>query len=442
MPVTVLGISALYHDSAAAIVRDGRIVAAAQEERFSRKKHDPRFPRHAINYCLEEAFVEPEDLDAVVFYDNLAFSIDRVVKSLVSVAPRGEEQWLKAAPPCWASRRKSPTWCARLCMLTSSSGSPSTTIRTRRAPSIRRHSSAPPSSRSTEWANGPRQRSAAATARASSCSRKFAIPTRWACCTARSTYFCGFRVNSGEYKLMGLAPYGEPKYARLIRDHLIDLKADGSFRLNTDYFSYLDSNVMTNQRLADLFGGPPRQAESQITRREMDLAASIQKVLEEAVVRLARHARELTGLSDLTMAGGVALNCVANGVLLRERIFDRIWIQPAAGDAGGALGAALLGLAYEVLGAAHGSIPMVATRSAAAISGLPSAPARFAHSSTAAATPTKRSTTPSDATKPSLGRWPTARLSVTSADAWSLARGRWGGVRFWAIRCGPIRRRR
>jgi len=342
MSVTVLGISALYHDSAAAIVRDGRIVAAAQEERFSRKKHDPRFPRHAINYCLEEAFVEPDELDAVVFYDNLALSIDRVVKSLVSVAPRGEEQWLKAAPAVLGIKtqianlvRQALHADVKLWFTEHHYSHAASAF----YPSPFERAAILSLDGVGEWATttigrgeGPRIELL----------EEIHYPHSLGLLYSALTYFCGFRVNSGEYKLMGLAPYGEPKYAPLIRDHLIDLKPDGSFRLNTDYFSYLDSNVMTNERLADLFGGPPRQAESQITRREMDLAASIQKVLEEAVVRLARHARELTGLSDLTMAGGVALNCVANGILLREKIFDRIWIQPAAGDAGGALGAALL----------------------------------------------------------------------------------------------------
>jgi carbamoyltransferase len=339
---TVLGISAFYHDSAAAIVRDGRIVAAAQEERFSRKKHDARFPRHAINYCLGEAFVEACDLDAVVFYDNPLLTIDRVITSLATVAPRGEEQWARAAPSLLGQK-------ARV----------AETIRTALGTDVRvlftEHHAAhaasafyPSPYRSAaivtvdgvgEWATTTIGRGEGAQIQLL---EEIYYPHSLGLLYSTLTAFCGFKVNSGEYKLMGLAPYGTPRYADIIRRELIDLRPDGSFRLNTDYFGYTDTLSMLSPGLAELFGGPAREPESRITRREMDLAASIQTVTEEAVLALARHARELTGERHLVLAGGVALNCVANGKLLREGTFDGIWIQPAAGDAGGSLGAALL----------------------------------------------------------------------------------------------------
>ncbi len=341
MSVTVLGISAFYHDSAAAIVRDGAIVAAAQEERFSRKKHDPRFPRHAVNYCLEEAFVEPEELTAVVFYDNPLLTFDRVLKSLLSVAPRGEAQWLHAAPSMLGVK----LFVANRIRRTLNADVP--VLFTRHHLSHAASAFYPsPFTRAAiltmdgvgEWATGSIAVGEDETIRTLKETR---FPHSLGLLYSAFTYFCGFKVNSGEYKLMGLAPYGNPRYADLIREHLIDVRPDGSFRLNLDYFGYLDSDVMTNEHFAALFGGAPRQRDSRITRREMDLAASVQRVTEEVVLRMARHAREVTGLPDLCLAGGVALNCVANGCLLRDRVFDRIWIQPAAGDAGGALGAAL-----------------------------------------------------------------------------------------------------
>jgi len=340
--VTVLGISAFYHDSAAAIVRDGEIVAAAQEERFSRKKHDPRFPRHAINYCLETAFIEPDELSAVVFYDNPMLSFDRVMKSLLSAAPRGEEQWLKAARSFLGVKLFVSRYVRRM-------------LKTDVPVIFTRHHLAHAAS---AFYPSPFERSAILTidgvgewattsiARGDGTQiqtlKEIHYPHSLGLLYSAFTYFCGFKVNSGEYKLMGLAPYGEPSYADRIREKLIFVRPDGSFRIDTSYFGYLDTTVMTNERFHELFDGAPRKPESRITRREMDIAASIQKVTEEIVLGLARHAREITGMPDLALAGGVALNCVSNGLLLREGIFDRIWIQPAAGDAGGALGAAFL----------------------------------------------------------------------------------------------------
>jgi carbamoyltransferase len=339
---TVLGISALYHDSAAAIVRDGEIIAAAQEERFSRKKHDPRFPRQAINYCLEEAFIDPSELSAVVFYDNPALTLDRALRSLASVAPRGEEQWRQAAGSLLGTKLHIPE------LVRESLGVDVPVLATEHHaahaasafyPSPYEEAAILTLDGVGEWATttiGLGQQSRLQIL------KSIDYPHSLGLLYSAVTYFCGFKVNSGEYKLMGLAPYGEPVYADRIRDTLIDIKPDGSYRLNTEYFGFLDSTEMVNDRFAGLFGGARRMPESRITRREMNLAASIQAVTDDIVIRCARHARELTGARNLVMAGGVALNCVANGKLLREGLFDQLWIQPAAGDAGGSLGAALL----------------------------------------------------------------------------------------------------
>ncbi len=343
MPVIVLGISAFYHDSAAAIVRDGEIVAAAQEERFSRKKHDPRFPRNAINYCLEEAFIEPDELDAVVFYDNPVLSFDRIIKSLLTMAPGSENQWLRAARSFLGVKPFVTGYVRRMLKVevpvmftrhhlahAASAFYPSPF---ERAAILTIDGVGEWATTSVAWGEGTEITTL----------DEIHYPHSLGLLYSAFTYYCGFKVNSGEYKLMGLAPYGEPRYVDRIRDKLIFSKPDGSFRLDTGYFGYLESALMTNEHFHELMGGPPRKPESRITRREMDIAASIQKVTEEIVVGLARHTRETTGMKNLALAGGVALNCVANSVLLREGIFDRIWIQPAAGDAGGALGAALLG---------------------------------------------------------------------------------------------------
>lgn len=341
MTTSILGISCFYHDAAAALVRDGEIVAAAQEERFSRKKHDPRFPLHAINYCLEEAFIEPEELTAVVFYDNPVLSFDRVIKSLLTVAPRGEEQWVKAAPSFLgiklfvarhvqqALKVDVPVLCTRHHLSHAASAF---------YPSPFEEAAILTLDGVGEWATTSINHGQGSAIRTLA---EIHYPHSLGLLYSAFTYFCGFKVNSGEYKLMGLAPYGQPVYADRIRDKLLFVKPDGSFRLDLSYFGFLDSNVVTNERFHELFDGPPRQPESRITRREMNLAASIQKVTEEVVLLLARQARNVTGCRHLCLAGGVALNCVANGHLHRAKIFDRLWIQPAAGDAGGALGAAL-----------------------------------------------------------------------------------------------------
>jgi len=345
MSNTVLGISAFYHDSAAAIVRDGEIIAAVQEERFTRKKHDPRFPEHAINYCLEEAFIEPEDLDAVVFYDNPLWTWDRVLQNSIEAAPAGDEQFEKACRSVlgvkmWVAehvRRSIGTLGkAGKLLITEHHMSHAASAF---YPSPFRQAAILTLDGVGEWATttigmGEGERIELL--------HEIDYPHSLGLLYSAVTYFCGFKVNSGEYKLMGLAPYGRPRYYDTLRRNLIDIREDGSYRLNMEYFGYLDRLVMTSPKFEELCGGPPRQPESSITRREMDLAASVQKLLEEVVVKMARHARALTGCENLTMAGGVALNCVANGKLLRERVFEDLWIQPAAGDAGGALGAALL----------------------------------------------------------------------------------------------------
>ena len=345
MGKTILGISAFYHDAAAALIRDGEIIAAAQEERFSRKKHDPRFPVHAINYCLEEAFIDAADLDAVVFYDNPIATFDRIVENALAAGVRGREQFIKAAGSLLGDK----VWVNE--QVLRAIGSLGREGRVLFAEHHMAHAASAfypsPFERAAiltidgvgEWATTSLGAGQGKTIRFFS---EIDYPHSLGLLYSAFTYFCGFKVNSGEYKLMGLAPYGEPKYYDTICQHLIDVRLDGSYRLNMAYFGYMDGMVMTSERFASLFGGPARQPESPITHREMDLAASIQKVTEEIVLRTARHLREITGEKNLVLAGGVALNCVANGKLVAAGIFDKVWIQPAAGDAGGSLGAALL----------------------------------------------------------------------------------------------------
>jgi carbamoyltransferase len=345
MSNTILGISAFYHDAAAALVRDGVIVAAAQEERFSRKKHDPRFPVNAINYCLEEGFVNAAELDAVIFYDNPLATFDRVVENALAAGDEGREQFIKAAglllgDKVWVNEharralgslgREGQVLFAEHHMAHAASAF---------YPSPFERAAILTIDGVGEWATTSLGAGDGKTVRLFS---EINYPHSLGLLYSAFTYFCGFKVNSGEYKLMGLAPYGEPRYYDAIRQHLIDVRDDGSYRLDTAYFGYLSGMVMTGERFAALFGGPARKPESPITRREMDLAASVQKLTEEIMLRTARHLRSITGEANLVMAGGVALNCVANGKLVAEGIFDQVWIQPAAGDAGGALGAALL----------------------------------------------------------------------------------------------------
>jgi carbamoyltransferase len=341
----VLGISAFYHDSAAAVVRDGEIVAAAQEERFTRRKHDPRFPHQAINYCLEEAWVEPDELDAVVFYDSPLLTWDRVLRNCLATAPGSREQFVRAARSVlgiklWVQDhvRASIGSLGRLGRLLYSEHHLAHAA-SAFYPSPYEEAAIVTIDGVGEWSTTTVGHGEGARIELF---QEIAYPHSLGLLYTAFTTFCGFKANSGEYKLMGLAPYGRPRYADRIREHLIDVREDGSYRLDTAYFGYLDGFAMTNEKFHALFGGPPREPESPITRREMDLAASIQEVTTELVERIARHVRRETGSRHLVLAGGVALNCVANGALLRDRVFDGLWIQPAAGDAGGSLGAALL----------------------------------------------------------------------------------------------------
>ncbi len=344
--MNILGISAFYHDSAAVLVRDGEIVAAGQEERFSRKKHDPRFPANAVRYCLAEGGVKPDGLDAVAFYDKPLTKFGRIMETYFSVAPAGLRSFMMAMP-LWLNQKLWIPLEIEKALNACGYAMPKDLFFTEHHEAHAASAFYPsPFQKAAvltldgvgEWATssygiGDGNRLELA--------KDLRFPHSLGLLYSAFTYFTGFRVNSGEYKLMGLAPYGEPVYADLIRDRLIDLREDGSFRLNMEYFGYLDGLTMTNDKFAALFGGPARKAESEITAREMNLARSIQVVTEEIVLRMARHVKTVTGQENLCLAGGVALNCVANGRLLREGIFKDMWIQPAAGDAGGALGAAL-----------------------------------------------------------------------------------------------------
>jgi carbamoyltransferase len=339
----VLGISCFYHNSAACLVEDGRIVAAAEEERFSRVKNDRRFPQLAVNYCLEEGGVDPRDLSAVVYYDNASLTFERIMHSQLAAAAAGAgaEQWLRAMPSWLRYKLHIPQLIRRHLQY---DGLLLQEVHHRSHAASAFYPS--PFDRAAiltvdgvgEWATAS---IGVGEGRELRLLREMRFPHSLGLLYSAFTQFTGFKVNSGEYKLLGLAPYGEPAYVGRILEHLVELKADGSVELNLEYFGFLHDASMTNERFAQLFGGPPRRPESRITRREMDLARSIQVVTEEAILRMARHAHELTGERRLCLAGGVALNCVANGRLLREGPFEDIWIQPAAGDSGGALGAAL-----------------------------------------------------------------------------------------------------
>jgi carbamoyltransferase len=346
--VRVLGVSAFYHDSAAALVEDGRVVAAAQEERFTRKKFDANFPMRAIEYCLAEARCTLPDVDYVVFYDKPFIKFERLLETYLTYSPSGFTSF-RMALPLWLREKlfqkslladelkvldpefdwqKKLLFCEHHLSHAASAFYPS------------------PFERAAvltldgvgEWATTAM---AVGDGNSLSIHKEIHFPHSLGLLYSAFTYYTGFKVNSGEYKLMGLAPYGEPRYAQVILDNLIDLKADGSFRLNLEYFNYCTGLTMTNDRFSKLFGAPPRGPETLLTQKDMDLAASVQSVLEEAILRLTRSVAKETGMENLCLAGGVALNCVANGKILRDGAFRNIWIQPAAGDAGGALGAAL-----------------------------------------------------------------------------------------------------
>lgn len=347
----ILGISAFYHDSAAALVRDGRIVAAAQEERFSRVKHDARFPVHAVRYCLEEGGIRPQQLDVVAFYEKPLVKFERLLETWIAYAPRGFRQFLKGMPawlkqklhlPREMDRALDGAYRGRYVFCEHHESHAASAF----FPSPFDEAAILTLDGVGEWATASY---GVGRGNRIEISHEMHFPHSLGLLYSAFTYFTGFRVNSGEYKLMGLAPYGEPRYRDLILQELVDLKEDGSLRLNLSYFPYCHGLTMTGHRFARLFGGPPRRAEAPITQREMDLAASIQAVTEEAMLRAARHVQRQTGARHLVLAGGVALNCVGNGRILREGPFESIWIQPAAGDAGGALGAALF-VWHQLLG--------------------------------------------------------------------------------------------
>jgi carbamoyltransferase len=361
--VNILGISAFYHDSAACLVQDGRIVAAAQEERFTRKKHDERFPAHAAAYCAREAGVELSALDYVAFYDKPLLKFDRLLETYLAYAPAGFAMFRRAMPAWLGHKLHVPRELDRglrgayrgRYLFTEHHESHAASAF---FPSPFEEAAILTLDGAGEWATG-----SVGVGRGGRIAlrQELRFPHSLGLLYSAFTYFCGFRVNSGEYKLMGLAPYGEPIYADLIRERLIDLKPDGSFRLDMRYFAYGYGATMTSRRMDALFGGPPRAPEAEITQREMDIAASIQAVTDEVVLRIAAHARATTGMAKLVMAGGVALNGVAAGKLLRAGIFDDVWIQPAAGDAGGALGAALF-VWHQLLGNARAPAPHDAQR--------------------------------------------------------------------------------
>ncbi len=343
-PRHVLGISAYYHDAAAVLLCGGKIVCAAQEERFSRKKNDADFPEQAVQFCLRHAKLEPAQLDAVVFYDKPVLKFTRLLETYLAVAPGGRRTF-PAVLSSWLDEKLDlrKTIRARLPALRADCKILFTEHHQSHAASAFYPSPFEEAAILTVDGVGEWATTTIAHGRGNEIKplKELRFPHSLGLLYSAFTYYCGFRINSGEYKLMGLAPYGEPKFAEAIRSELMDVKPDGSFRLNLDYFDFLGGTTMTNGRFHQLFGGPPRRPEEKIERRHMDVARSIQSVTEEIMLGLARQAREVTGSGNLCLAGGVALNCVANGLILREKIFDRMWIQPAAGDAGGALGAAL-----------------------------------------------------------------------------------------------------
>jgi len=339
----ILGISAFYHDSAAALLLDGEIIAAAQEERFTRIKHDHAFPARAIEYCLGEAGIGHAEIDAVIFFEKPLIKFERLIETWLAFAPRGLSQFMKALP-LWCGQKlfipreidrglnneyKGPIYFCQHHQSHAASAffpSPFEEAAFLTMDGVGEWAT-------TSWGIGKGNRM--------DLKQEIRFPHSIGLLYSAFTYYTGFKVNSGEYKVMGLAPYGKPTYVKLIMDHLIDLKEDGSFWMDQRYFNYASGLVMTSPLFHELFGGEPRKEESPLTQREMDLAASVQKVTEEVVLHITRHIHRETGMENLCLAGGVALNCVANGKILKDKKFKNVWIQPAAGDAGGALGAAL-----------------------------------------------------------------------------------------------------
>jgi carbamoyltransferase len=345
----ILGISAFYHDSAACLLKDGEIIAAAQEERFTRKKHDAGFPHYAIQYCLKEAGIDASQIDNVVFYEKPFVKFERLLETYIAFAPKGFISFSKALP-IWIKDKL----FQKLALIKELKSTLDENVNWRERLLFSEHHL---SHAASAYYPSPFESAAVLTldgvgewtttslaigkGRDLKVVKEIQFPHSLGLLYSAFTYYTGFKVNSGEYKVMGLAPYGEPRYADLIREKLITVANDGSFQLDMSYFNYATGLTMTNKKFDALFGGPPRTSETELTQREMDLAASVQKVTEDIVIKLAKGIAKETGEKNLCLAGGVALNCVANGVLLREKVFEKIWIQPAAGDAGGALGAAL-----------------------------------------------------------------------------------------------------
>lgn len=340
--MNILGISAFYHDSAACLIRDGQIVAAAQEERFTRKKHDFSFPVRAIEYCLQEGGIGTSDLDYVAFYDKPFLKFERLLQTYLTYAPRGLKSFL-IAMPLWLKQK---LWMKDFIMRELKFDGKVLFPEHHQSHAASAFLPSPFEQAAILTIDGVGEWTTASYGIGQGNKveiwSELHFPHSLGLLYSAFTYFTGFKVNSGEYKVMGLAPYGEPKYVDVILDKLIDLKNDGSFKMDMSYFNYCAGLTMTNGKFAHLFGGPARKPESKITQREMDLARSVQDVTEEIMLRMARHVHAETGMKKLVLAGGVALNCVGNGRLLREGPFEDIWIQPAAGDAGGALGAALI----------------------------------------------------------------------------------------------------
>ena len=346
----ILGISAFYHDSAACLLVDGEIMSAVQEERFTRKKHDSSFPVKSINYCLKENKIIPSDIDYVVFYDKPFLKFERLLETYLAFAPRGFKSFLTSLP-LWLKDKLFQK--SHIIKTLNTLWGETSNLKYKLLFSEHHLSHAASAFFPSPFKNaavltmdgvGEWTTTSLALGNQNNLQvyKEIFFPHSIGLLYSAITYYTGFRVNSGEYKIMGLAPYGKPKFAKLIKDNLIDIKSDGSFALDMSYFDYCTGLTMTNKKFDLLFGGPARKSESVITQKEMDLAASIQNVVEEVILKLARNISKTTGERNLCLAGGVALNCVANGKLLTENIFDRIWIQPASGDAGGALGAALV----------------------------------------------------------------------------------------------------
>jgi carbamoyltransferase len=414
--MNILGVSALYHDSAAALVVDGNIVAAAQEERFTRKKHDAGFPQNAIDYVLAEGQLSPSDIDYVVFYDKPFLKFERLLETYIAMAPKGFQSF-RMAMPVWLReklflkdvllkkfKQLDQDFTASQLMFSEHHLSHAASAF---YPSPFEEAVVLTLDGVGEWATAT---VALGHGNRIDIEKEIHFPHSLGLLYSAFTYYTGFRVNSGEYKLMGLAPYGEPKYRDLILEHLIDLKEDGSFRLDQSYFNYVTGLTMTNKKFEDLFGQPVRKPDSDLlTQFHMDVAASIQLVTEEIVLRITRSLAKEYNIPNLCLAGGVALNCVANGKILRDGAFENIWIQPAAGDAGGAL------------------TPCVARISDR------SSPMTTSPRSSQTLAPNSRSSTPTNSSTGRLRPWPTTKPLAGSRGAWNLDRAHWAAARYWAI---------